>query len=408
MTIIDIIGVLVFLTATFAYINFKFIKLPTSSGVMLIAMLLSLVLVLMQYMGIDLTHFAVSTLRQIDFHEALMNGMLSVLLFAGALNIKFEDIKKEKGFVLILSTVGLIASTALVASLLYLSLALLSIQIDFLHCLIFGALISPTDPIAVLSLLKQGGASVSIQSKFAGESLFNDGVGIVIFVILLRFILGKDPSIFEVTELFLVEAVGGLIFGAMIALIANYLMKNINNYTVEVLITLALVLGGHSLARFIGVSSPLAMVVAGLLVGNHGRTYAMSDLTREQIDNFWELLGDILNAFLFVLIGLELILVPFSFEILIASSAAIPIVLISRFICVGATVKIMRKPRDLTPHLIRLMTWGGLRGGISIALALTIPPSPSRTLIIAVTYFVVVFSVGVQSTTFSKLLKKCI
>lgn len=406
MSMIDVFSVIAVLTALFAYINFRFIKLPTSSGVMVIAMICSLVLIALQQFAFDLTYLANSVLSKIDFHETLMNGMLSVLLFAGAMHIELKNLTKQKGFVFILSTVGLLLSTCLVAGLAYCSFGLVGININFFYCLVFGALISPTDPISVLALLKQGGAPLSVQSKISGESLFNDGFGVVIFLILLRFATGEEPTFLDAGKLLIIEGVGGLALGGVLGYTAYLMMKSIDNYSVEVLITIAVVFGGYSLAKYLHTSGPLAMVVAGLLIGNQGRALAMSDTTRIYLDHFWELLDEVLNACLFVIIGLEIILIPFSRQVLMASVLVIPAVLLSRLISVALTVKTMEKFRKFSPNIIKLMTWGGLRGGISIALALSLPHSPYRNTIISVTYFVVIFSVGVQATTFPILLKK--
>jgi CPA1 family monovalent cation:H+ antiporter len=284
----------------------------------------------------------------------------------------------------------------------------LGLGLPFIYCLLFGALISPTDPIAVLSILKTTGAPKSLETKITGESLFNDGIGVVVFLVLLGVATGGELTAGHVAGLFLQEAVGGLVFGLLLGALGYYLLKNVDEYQVEVLITLALVMGGYSLAAALHLSGPIAVVVAGLMIGNHGRQLAMSEQTRQNLDTFWELLDEILNAVLFVLIGLELLLITYHQEYLIASVLLIPIVLLARFISVGVPIKLFSLRRTFTRNVTKLMTWGGLRGGISVALALSLPEGPERDLILAVTYSVVIFSIAVQGLTIAPLVRNSI
>ncbi len=407
MDFINIAASLITLAAVFSYLNYRYIRLPTTIGIMLIALLLSLGLLLARYLGwSDLEIRAAAILRSVDFYEALMNGMLSFLLFAGALHINLEDLAKQKWVILLLATVGVVLSTFLVGTLSWLTLTELGLSIPYIYCLLFGALISPTDPIAVMGVLKSVGVSKSLETKIAGESLFNDGVGVVVFLVLLGIAAGSQvPTTASVSMLLLQEAGGGLLFGLMIGLLAYAMLRSIDNYQVEVLITLAVVTGGYALASYWHFSGPIAMVVAGLVIGNHGRLFAMSDKTREHLDTFWELIDEILNAILFVLIGLEVLVLSFRGEYLLAAVAIIPVILLVRFVSVGLPITLLRRFRSFSPRVIQIMTWGGLRGGISVALALSLPLGSERDIVVAITYVVVVFSIVVQGLTIGPLVR---
>ncbi|MGI9302484.1 MAG: cation:proton antiporter [Gammaproteobacteria bacterium] len=407
---LEIAATLITLTALFAYLNDRFIKLPRTIGVMVFALLFSLVLLgLGKLAVVDIHNKVEPMIASIDFYEVLMNGMLSLLLFAGALHVDLSELASRKWPIGIMATVGVVASTFIIAVLAKAVLHAVGIDLPFIYCLLFGALISPTDPIAVLGILKSANAPKSLEIKIAGESLFNDGVAVVVFSILLTVAAGGgDPGVREIGLLFAEEAIGGIVYGLVIGYIAYRMLKSIDSYQVEVLITLALVLGGYTLARHLHVSGPLAMVVAGLLIGNHGRAFAMSDLTREHLDMFWELVDEILNAVLFVLIGLEVMILAFTQQYLIAGLLMIPIVLVTRFVCVGVPVQVMRLLRffEFTPHAVKILTWGGVRGGISVALALSLPPGRPREVILAITYVVVLFSIVVQGLTIRKLVAR--
>jgi len=335
-----------------------------------------------------------------------MQGMLSFLLFAGALHINLNDLAKQKWVISSLATVGILTSTFIVGGASYFLLNQLGIELSFIYCLLFGALISPTDPIAVLGILKSADAPKTLETKIAGESLFNDGVAVVVFIVLLGIATGgHEISASHILLIFLEEAVGGVVFGFSIGWITYQLLKQVDNYQVEILLTLALVMGGYALASAIHVSGPIAVVVAGLLIGNHGRTFGMSDHTREHLDTFWELIDEILNAVLFVLIGLEVLILPFTTDVLMVSLLLIPLLLIARFISVAIPITLMKKRREFTHGAIRILTWGGLRGGISVALALSLPPGEARDVILAITYVIVVFSIVVQGLTIGKLVR---
>jgi len=409
MLITDTLAILISLAALFSYINYRFIKLPTTIGLLVIALLLSLSIIALGKLGIPLEDYAKHLLEQIDFNETLMQGMLSALLFAGALHVHLEELNKQKWVVAILASVGVLASTFMIGFASYEIFALLGLDIPLIYCLLFGSLISPTDPIAVMGILKTIGAPKSLETKIAGESLFNDGVAIVIFLVLLSFAGAghgdSDMNASGIALLFAQEALGGALFGFIIGYITYHMLSSIDNYQVEILLTLALVLGGYALASALHISGPIAVVVAGLLIGNKGRKFAMSDKTRLHLDNFWELIDEILNAILFVLIGLEVLLLSFEIQYLWAGLIMIPITLLARFISVGTPVAIMKLRKSFSPRIIRILTWGGLRGGISIALVLSLPASEHREALLVITYIIVIFSIIVQGLTIEKLIK---
>ena len=407
MNLFDILAILITLTAIFSYINYCTLKLPMTIGVMLIGLVMSLAMLAMKPLGLDLTTQATAILGTIDFNQTLMHGMLSYLLFAGALHVNLTDLAKQKWLIASLATLGVLVSTAIIGFLLWVLLDFIGIDLPFMYCLVFGALISPTDPIAVLSILRTAHAPKSLETKITGESLFNDGVGVVVFMLISGIAFGgSDITASSVIIFFLEEALGGAIFGFIVGGITYAMLKRVDNYQVEILLTLALVTGGYALAERLHFSAPIAVVVAGLMIGNHGRLLAMSEITREHLDTFWELIDEILNAVLFVLIGLEILVITFDSQLLLAGGLSIVIVLMARFISVGVPVFFIRKFRELTPGVTKILTWGGLRGGISVALALSLPASAERETILAITYCIVVFSILMQGLTIGKLIKR--
>lgn len=393
-------------TALLAWINERWFKLPTAIGVMAGALVLSLSLFGLEATGLMGDAWAKHIIEQVHFGDVLMKGMLSFLLFAGALHIDLGDLLDRKWSILLLATVGVVLSTFLVGTLFWLLAGALGFDLPWIWALAFGALISPTDPIAVLSVMKSAKAPQSLSSMVAGESLFNDGVGVVVFTLIAGLVQsGGHLDAAHVGELVVVEALGGVVFGLAIGWIAYRMLKTIDNHSVEILITLALVGTGYALAGMLHTSGPIAMVVAGLFMGNHGRLFGMSDDTRNALDDFWEVIDEILNAVLFVMIGLELLVLAYGGKQLLLGLAAIPLVLIVRFVSVGLPIAMLRRIREYVPHTVKLMTWCGVRGGISIALALALPPSPHRDLVLSVTYAVVVFSVLVQGLTVAKAVR---
>jgi CPA1 family monovalent cation:H+ antiporter len=396
-------------TALLAYLNQRFVGLPTAIGVMVAALAISLVLLGLNALGIgEATRGHVDAfLRSIDFSSVLMQGMLSLLLFAGALHVDLDELKAYRWQVGWLALVGTLVSTVLVGVAMWLLLPWVGMPLPLLHCLLFGALISPTDPIAVMGILKSAGAPVNVEMVIEGESLFNDGVGVVVFSLLLAALVGgTTPTAGDALLLLVREAGGGIAFGLALGWVTYRLLKSIDQYQVEVLLTLAAVMGGYVAANHLHVSGPLAMVVAGVMIGNRGRALAMSDTTRRYVDMFWELLDEILNAVLFVLLGLEVLLVHFAPALLAAGALAIGVALLARLASVGLPVGLLRQVFRLPPGSWRVLTWGGLRGGISVALALSLPAGELRDTVLALTYCVVVFAIGVQGLTIGRLVRR--
>ena len=409
MDMLQITAVLISLTAVFSFLNYVFLKLPSTIGVMAISMALSLMLLLLGGLGFPLLlEQEQSLLAGIDFSTTLLHGMLSFLLFAGALHVDINRLSEMKWIVASLATIGVLISTLLVAVLLWGVSLLLDLPLTFIHCLLFGALISPTDPVAVISTLKTLGVPASLETKIAGESLFNDGVGVVLFLVIFNIAYASEPmQAIDVAELFVTETLGGALFGLLIGYIAYRMLRQVDNYQVEIIISLALVMGGYAFAEAWHLSAPIAIVVAGLLIGNHGRQFAMSDKTREHLDTFWELVDEILNAVLFVLLGLEILLIiPISTNTFLLSLLAIPVVLLARFVSVSIPVSVLRSRYQFSPGVIKILTWGGLRGGISVALVLTLPADEVRLYLLPMTYAVVVFAMLVQGLTLGRVVKK--
>ena len=407
MTILGTASALIALAALFSYVNYRFLKLPTSVGLMLSALVTSLAVVALGEFGSHtLENLAHHALANVDFDQTLMHGMLSFLLFAGALHINLNDLARQKWSVGFLASLGVVISTLIIGYATYWLFGLLGQGVPLIYCLLFGALISPTDPIAVLSIVKSMGADTALENKMAGESLFNDGVGVVVFLVLLSIATGAHPASFgSVVTLFLEEAIGGGLFGLLTGYLAYRMLRKVDDYEVEILITLALVMGGYALATALNLSGPIATVVAGLLIGNHGRRFAMSKQTREHLDTFWQLIDGILNAILFVLIGLEALLLPFETAFAWAAVLAIPVVLLARLVSVSLPALVPGLRRDFSPKVIVALTWGGLRGGISIALALALPDVPARSALVTTTYAIVVFSILVQGLTVVRVLR---
>ncbi|MBI9016404.1 MAG: sodium:proton antiporter [Phycisphaerae bacterium] len=406
MGLLDIFAILFILTALFGYVNHRFIKLPRTIGLMSMSLVLAFIMIILRRCGLFDNEPIERMIGQIDFYKILIEGVLGFMLFAGALHVDINNLRDRKWSIGIFATVGVVLSTFIIGGAIFGLSKCFGWELNFIICLLFGALISPTDPIAVLAILKKVGAPKSIETKLAGESLFNDGVGVVVFIVLLGF-LGKPPGFGEVTLLFVEEAFGGIMLGLVAGWIAFRLLKSIDHYQTEILITLALVTGMYSFAPAIHASGPIACVVAGLLIGNHGRKWAMSPETRDNLDKFWELVDEILNALLFVLIGLEVVVLQLNWQYVAAGLIAIIVVLTARFISIAGPIMVMKKWVQFSDNAIKILTWGGLRGGIAVALALSIPESePKREMILTMTYVVVAFSIIVQGSTIKYLLKK--
>lgn len=408
---LDITAISLVVTALLAYLNHRVTKLPTTIGVMVIALVMSLAIIALNRLGLDhgLRQFEESFIRSIDFSQVLMQGMLSFLLFAGALHVDAKALKKFRWQVASLAIVGTSLSTLIVGVGLWFVLPFVGVSLSLLHCLLFGALISPTDPIAVMGILKSANAPADLELVIAGESLFNDGVGVVLFALILGMITSGDaPSVSSAFGTLLREAGGGIVFGLIVGYVTFRLLKSIDQYQVEVLLTLAAVMGGYVAASHLHVSGPLAMVVIGLWIGNEGRALAMSDHTRRYIDMFWELLDEILNAVLFVLIGMEVLLIAFPASLIAGGVVCIGVALFARSLTVGIPVAAMPRLFNLPRGSAAVLTWGGLRGGISVALALSLPLGDQRDTLLALTYIVVVFSILVQGLTIGKVTRRSI
>jgi CPA1 family monovalent cation:H+ antiporter len=411
MDVFTIISVLVFLSAIFGYINARFLKLPNSIGLMLITIVFTMVVFGIGYVDDTLINAERYIIDQIDFKSVLLDIMLSFLLFAGALHTNFEQLKVQRWPILVFSTLGVLVSTFLVGTSMYYLLQLLGMDISFIYCLLFGSLISPTDPIAVLGILKKAGAPKQLETKIVGESLFNDGVGVVVFLTIFQLASAGESVVgpLEILELFGVEVIGGLALGVGLGWGTYKLMKSIDDYDIEVIITLATVMVGTLIAQKFHLSAPLAMVSAGLVVGNDTvRNSAMSETTEIYVDKFWELLDILLNTLLFVLIGMEMLILSFKTEYIIAGLLAIPLVLICRYLSLLLPIKFFEKRLDFVPKTNLIMTWGGLRGGISIALALGLSDDMHRDVFLVITYIVVVFSIIGQGLTVEKLIKRVV
>ncbi len=407
MTVFELLAVLTSITAVFAWGNYRYVKLPTTIGLLILALLGSLGLVLAGKAGLvdlgDLTRFVES----LEFDDALLNGMLGALLFAGALHMQVDKLRQHTLLISVLATVGVVTCTALVAVGSWGIFHLLGFPIPLTWCLVFGSLIAPTDPIAVGAILGNVGVPKSLSALISGESLFNDGVAVVLFIVLVGIAAGTEAATAaHITELFAVEVVGGVLFGGLLGWLVNQMMTRVDHYQVEILLTLAVVTGGYALAQRLHISGALAMVVAGLLIGSAGRASAMSDATQQRLDEFWELVDEFLNAVLFVLIGIEVVIVDFTGSYLVAGLLAFPLVLAARWLSVGAPLLALRRRVSVQPGMLTILTWAGLRGGISVALALSLPPSDYRALILTVTYVVVCLSIVGQGLTVGGVVKR--
>lgn len=395
---------LIVLASFFAYLNVRFLKLPSTIGIMVIAMALSLFLVVFGSFFPNTLKGLSTLLGRFDFTELLMGAMLNFLLFAGAVHINLKDLREQRGPIMIFSTVSVIISTFAVGTFVYL-IPIGDLNIPYIYCLLFGALISPTDPVAVLSILKEAKVRKSLETKIAGESLFNDGMAVVVFAVILQLAQGTDNDLtaLNISWLLLKEAGGGFILGALLGIGASRAMRKIDDYKVSVLITLSVVMGGSLIATQLHISGPLTMVFAGLIIGNFKKRWAMSPITKDYLDKFWELNDEILNAILFLFIGFNLLLIDDLRDYWLPGAACIVIVLFSRFISIWIPTLIIPFKNKFSRGTIKVLVWGGLRGGVSIALALSIDDGPYKPVIIAITYFVVVFSIIVQGLTVGKV-----
>jgi CPA1 family monovalent cation:H+ antiporter len=411
VTIFDFVAVLLVLAAGFSYLNRLLLRLPTTIGLMALTLLASLGAVVAGRFYPPIEQRAAAFVGLIDFNQTVLQSMLGFLLFAGALHINLDDLIREKVAITVLATVGVVVSTLLVGGMTWGLLALLGLPTRLIYCFLFGALISPTDPIAVLSMLQRLGAPRALSVTIAGESLFNDGVGLVVFAALLGVaVAGRGFDAGDLVVLFVRETAGGAAFGLIAGYLAYRLLKSVDDYQVEILLSLALVAGGTALAYALHLSAPIAMAFAGVLIGNQGRLFAMSPTTVKRLDDFWELIDGVLNAVLVVLLGLAVLAVTFTDLSLRAGLLVIPVVLLARLASVVASAWILRRGgRPLQPYAVPILTWGGLRGALPVAMALSLPRQvegtaiPERDVILVMTYVVVVFSILVQGLTMGPL-----
>ncbi|MBY0306829.1 MAG: sodium:proton antiporter [Sphingomonas sp.] len=409
ITPLDAAAILIVLAAALGYINHRFLHLPQSVGLTVMGAVASLIVI-----GIDrvlpastIGDDTLAFITGIDFQATLMDGMLSFLLFAGALHVDWTEMRRGRWPILVLSTIGVVISTVIVGGGFFALTHALGLDVPLMWCLVFGALISPTDPVAVMGVLKRAQVGPTLQATVAGESLFNDGVGVVVFSILLATAISNESfSVMHGLELFAVEAGGGALLGLVTGWVAFRAMRSIDEYNVEVMISLAVVMGGYALARQLHISGPVAMAVAGLLIGNHGVAHAMSDTTRDYLIKFWSLIDEILNAVLFLLIGLVVVTIPFDVRLIIVGLVSIPLVLAARAIAVLLPLTAMRPFLNLGSLAPPILIWGGLRGGISIALVLGLPDGLSRSVELTATYIVVLFAVIAQGGTIAWLIER--
>ncbi|SMP33804.1 cation:proton antiporter [Chryseobacterium profundimaris] len=399
---------LITLAAFFSYLNVKFFRLPSGISLMLMGVVAALGVIIAGYFSAGFTEMVREKILLIDFSEFLLGILLSFLLFAGSLHVSITDLRESSKSIISFATVGTLISTAAVGFALFYILPLFGQEAPLIYCLLFGALISPTDPIAVMGILKKANLSKKIETNIVGESLFNDGIGVVIFATLLKIAVAGTDSFGpkDITLLFLQEAAGGILAGIVIGYIGYRLMKSIDHFQTEILISLAMVMGGYSLCHYLHVSGPLAMVVAGIMTGNRGRRLAMSDMTRDYLEKFWEVTDEVLNAVLFMLIGLEVVIVAFDLDYFFIGMIMVFVIILARFFSLYFPSLVFRFNKSLGNKSLLIMTWGGLRGGISIALSLSLPPSPFKNIIVSITFVIVIFSIIVQGVTVEKVIKK--
>jgi Na+:H+ antiporter len=413
MTLLDILAVLLTLSALFGSLNENFFRLPHTVGLVAIALVASLAIVLVQlaFPELGVGERARAVLEPVDFESVLLDGFLSALLFAGALHVDLASVAQRRAAIFAMATVGTLLSTVIVGGALWWSAHLFGFQLPLIWAALFGALISPTDPIAVIAIMKRVRVPELLRVEMEGESLLNDGVGVVLFTVLLGLAEERgstDGSIAvfgEAARLFAQEALGGAVLGLATGGIAFMLMRPLDEYVIEVMVTLALVAGTYALAQHLHVSGPIAVVVAGVLIGNHGARFAMSERTRSRLFPFWELVDEILNSVLFLLIGLEILLIGRAFANFALAATAIPIVLIARLVSVALPIGLLSLTGLANRKAIPILSWGGLRGGISVALALSLPASEYKNALLTATYPVVVFSILVQGLTIERLVR---
>lgn len=399
------VSILISIAALCAWVNYRFVRLPAAIGVMSISLLFSIGAIVLGILGFFDVSKASNFVNLFDFQDLVLHGMLGLLLFAGGLSVNLQELRTQRALVLTLASFGVVAGVAITGGLFWMLLALIGVHVPPIVALLFGAIVSPTDAVAVLGIMRKVGVPKNIELTLVGESLFNDGIGVVIFLAMSSMVYGAGIDLGGLIVLLTVEVLGGIALGAVLGWALYRIIKSADDYVVEILLTLALAMGGYSLAETLHISAPICVVVSGLIIGNQGRTIAMSAKTREHLDTFWELVDELLNAILFVLVGLEILTLSISGEYVFAGMLAVCAVIVSRFISVALTVRGFKSTRLSTSHVVKILTWGGLRGAISIALALSLPPGEWRNLLVVSTYVVVLFSVLVQGATLPTLLR---
>lgn len=410
-SIFNLVALLVTLAAIFGYINRRWLRFPHTIGLLIIALTVSLIVLLVDAVlpQLSLGSSVRATLVEIDFEDALMDGVLSFLLFAGALHVDLESLWNRRWTISLLATAGIVLSTVIVSGLMFVGFRAFGFDVPLPYCLVFGALISPTDPVAVMGILKEVKVPETLEAKIAGESLFNDGVGVVLFTVLVSLATGGvghgEASASGVAGLVAIEVIGGMMLGFAAGYSAYRAMRTIDQHTVEILITVALVMATYGVAKELHISGPIAVVVAGLFIGNHGKRFGMTETTREHVETFWEVLDELLNSLLFLAIGFEVVAVTITGQIIGAGLVAIPVVLLARWVSVAGSITALGLRQKFTKGAIPVLTWGGLRGGISVALALSLPPSPWKPVLLATTYGVVIFSIVVQGLTIGRVVR---
>lgn len=408
MELVTLISVLVVMCAVFSYINIRFLKLQSSIGLMIISLVCSLIIIAESRISSTFYGHIEHLVREINFSQTLLNVMLGFLLFAGALHINTKDLKKQAAAVVSFSTLSVALSIFFFGGVMWGVFKMFNYPVDFIYCLWFGALVSPTDPIAVIGILRKSSMPKEIETTINGESLFNDGIGVVFYVTIGQVIsLGlENLSSFDVLFLFGREVIGGIGLGLLLGYMAYFFIRKIDHYQTEVLMSLALVMMCGVLAQWLHVSGPLAVIVIGLLLGNKVSHTAMSEKTRDYHTKFWELIDDFLNAILFVLIGLQMVLLPFLANYLLIGLLAIVLLLLCRYVSLRIPILFLRNKELFNAKTAFIMTWGGLRGGLSVALTLSLPDNPYKEMIVSITYIIVIFSIIVQGLTTEKLVKK--
>ena len=410
-SVFNLVALLVTLAALFGYVNHRWLRLPHTIGLVVIAVAVSMVIMILDavFPALGVEGVVHRVLTNIDFEETLMKGFLSFLLFSGALHVDLDALIRRRWVIATLATVGIVLSTFVVTICMFYGFRLVGFEVPLTYCLVFGALISPTDPVAVMGILKHVNVSQSLEAKIAGESLFNDGVGVVLYTVVVAFAFGVgdqgEMTLARGFELFAVEVIGGVGFGLLVGYLVYQAMKTIDDYKLEVLMTLSLVMATYALAVQMHVSGPLAVVVAGLFIGNHGKRFAMNFETRDHIEKFWLLVDEILNSILFLAIGFEVLAVHITGQMFGAAILAVPVVLLARWVGVAGPITLLGLRQEFSRGAISVLTWGGLRGGISIALALALPPSSIKSLLLATTYGVVLFSIIVQGLTIERVVR---